>query len=67
MKKEYSEDLLNKILQLELTLCEKTGALALAGDPKEALNNRQKAKMNWRARGDLNPGSPAPEACALPS
>jgi len=23
--------------------------------------------QEWRARGDLNPGSPAPEACALPS
>lgn len=30
MKKEYSEDLLNKILQLELALCEKPDALALA-------------------------------------
>jgi len=31
MKKDYSEDLLDKILQLELALCEKTDALALAG------------------------------------
>lgn len=31
MKKEYPEDLFNKILQLELALCEKPDALALAG------------------------------------
>ena len=31
MKKEYPEDLFNKILQFELTLCEKPDALALAG------------------------------------
>jgi len=31
MKKEYSEDLFNKILRLELALCEKPDALALAG------------------------------------
>jgi len=31
MKKECSEDLLNKILQFELALCEKPDALALAG------------------------------------
>jgi hypothetical protein len=31
LKKEYSEDLFNKILQFELTLCEKPDALALAG------------------------------------
>jgi len=31
VKKEYSEDLFNKILQFELALCEKTDALALAG------------------------------------
>lgn len=31
MKKDYSEDLLNKILQFGLALCEKTDALALAG------------------------------------
>lgn len=31
MKKKYSKDLFNKILQLELTLCEKPDALALAG------------------------------------
>lgn len=31
MEKGYSEDLLTKILQLELALCEKTDALALAG------------------------------------
>lgn len=30
-KKEYSEDILDKILQLELALCEKQDALALAG------------------------------------
>jgi len=31
MKKEHPEDLLNKILQFELALCEKPDALALAG------------------------------------
>jgi len=31
VKKEYSEDLFNKILQFELSLCEKPDALALAG------------------------------------
>lgn len=31
VKKEYSEDLFNKILQFELALCEKTDALALTG------------------------------------
>ena len=31
VKKEYSEDLFNKILQFELVLCEKPDALALAG------------------------------------
>ncbi|MBE0520170.1 methyltransferase domain-containing protein, partial [Candidatus Bathyarchaeota archaeon] len=31
VKKEYSEDLFNKILQFELALCEKPDALALAG------------------------------------
>lgn len=31
MKKEYPKDLFNKILQFELTLCEKPDALALAG------------------------------------
>jgi ubiquinone/menaquinone biosynthesis C-methylase UbiE len=31
MKREYSKDILNKILQLELILCEKPDALALAG------------------------------------
>jgi len=31
VKKEYSEDLFNKILQFELALCEKNDALALAG------------------------------------
>lgn len=31
VKKEYPEDLFNKILQFELALCEKTDALALAG------------------------------------
>lgn len=31
MKKEYSEDLFNNILQFELALCEKTDALPLAG------------------------------------
>jgi len=31
LKKEYPEDLFNKILQFELTLCEKPDALALAG------------------------------------
>lgn len=31
LQKEYSEELFNKILQLELTLCEKPDALALAG------------------------------------
>lgn len=31
MKKEYSENLLDKILQLELALCERPDALALAG------------------------------------
>jgi ubiquinone/menaquinone biosynthesis C-methylase UbiE len=31
MKKKYPEDLFNKILQFELTLCEKPDALALAG------------------------------------
>ncbi len=31
LKREYSEDLLSKILQFELTLCEKPDALALAG------------------------------------
>jgi len=30
-RKEYSEDLFNKILKFELTLCEKPDALALAG------------------------------------
>lgn len=30
-KKEYSEDLLDKVLQLELALCERPDALALAG------------------------------------
>ncbi|MDI6846650.1 MAG: methyltransferase domain-containing protein [Candidatus Bathyarchaeia archaeon] len=31
MKKDYPQDLFNKILQFELTLCEKPDALALAG------------------------------------
>jgi len=31
VKKEYSEDLFNKILQFELALCERKDALALAG------------------------------------
>jgi hypothetical protein len=31
MKKEYPDDLFNKLLQLELTQCEKPDALALAG------------------------------------
>jgi ubiquinone/menaquinone biosynthesis C-methylase UbiE len=31
MKKKYSDDLFNKLLQFELTLCEKPDALALAG------------------------------------
>ncbi|MCL6577929.1 MAG: class I SAM-dependent methyltransferase [Candidatus Bathyarchaeota archaeon] len=31
MQREYSEELFNKILQLELSLCEKPDALALAG------------------------------------
>jgi len=31
MKKKYPEDLFDKILQFELTLCEKPDALALAG------------------------------------
>lgn len=31
MKKEYSKDLFDKILQFELDLCEKPDALALAG------------------------------------
>jgi hypothetical protein len=31
VKKEYSEDLFNKILQFELALCERPDALALAG------------------------------------
>ncbi len=31
LKKKYPEDLFNKIFQFELTLCEKPGALALAG------------------------------------
>jgi ubiquinone/menaquinone biosynthesis C-methylase UbiE len=31
LKKKYSEDLFNKILQFELALCEKPDALALAG------------------------------------
>jgi hypothetical protein len=33
--------------------------------PKKALNNSQKAKVIWRARRDLNPGSPAPQASVL--